>query len=331
MEPRAQRNGTSLEKSNGHLPLAPPPLGPPAGVAEALTSPAPLGTTLPPSSAEAAAPDPAEAVLMEPMATELHTVSSVAEVVPELPTYPTPPTLKLSVVIPTWNEAGNIRHVLAQLERFDDIVIVDGMSQDGTVEIARSIRPDVRVIERPPQGKGDALRAGFEAATGDVIVMMDADGSMDPREVEVFVAMISIGFDLVKGSRLAVGGGSHDLTFIRWAGNRALCGLANQLFKTAWTDLCYGYLAFRRDCLPRLALTASGFEIESQILANAALAGMRVAEVPSIELPRLSGESHLNARRDGVRVARTMLAARFAPRAKRSAAALRPVIPEQRV
>lgn len=233
--------------------------------------------------------------------------------------------LTLSVVIPTWNEAGNIQHVLHQLERFDDIVVVDGFSDDDTVALARQVRPDVRVVERRPRGKGDALRAGFAAATGDVIVMMDADGSMDPDEVDVFVSMIQVGFDLVKGSRLACGGGSHDLTTVRWLGNRALCGLANALFKTAWTDLCYGYIAFRRDCLPRMALSVDGFEIESQILANAALAGLRIAEVPSVELPRLSGESHLNARRDGTRVLRTMLAARFAPRAKRVAPSLRPL------
>ena len=231
--------------------------------------------------------------------------------------------LKLSVVIPTWNEAGSIGQVLRQLNRFDDIVIVDGMSEDDTLAIARAVRPDVRIIERRPRGKGDALRAGFAAATGDVIVIMDADGSMDPNEVDVFVSMIAVGFDLVKGSRIACGGGSHDLTFVRWAGNRALCGLANALFHTDWTDLCYGYLAFRRDCLPRLALTADGFEIESQILANAALAGLRMAEVPSIEFPRLSGESHLNARRDGTRVLHTMLSARFSPSAKRHAMALR--------
>jgi hypothetical protein len=231
--------------------------------------------------------------------------------------------LRLSVVIPTWNEAGSIGQVLRQLNRFDDIVLVDGMSEDGTLDIARAVRPDVRIIQRRPRGKGDALRAGFEAATGDVIVMMDADGSMDPGEVDVFVSMIAVGFDLVKGSRIACGGGSHDLTFVRWAGNRALCGLANALFHTDWTDLCYGYVAFRRDCLPRLALTADGFEIESQILANAALAGLRMAEIPSIEFPRLSGESHLNARRDGTRVLRTMLSARFAPKARRSAMALR--------
>jgi hypothetical protein len=235
--------------------------------------------------------------------------------------------LSLSVVIPTWNEAGNIGHVLRQLDRFDDIVIVDGQSEDDTVQIARSVCPDLRLVERKPRGKGDALRAGFQAATGDVIVIMDADGSMNPDEVDVFVSMIAVGFDLVKGSRLACGGGSHDLTFVRWAGNRALCGVANQLFHTAWTDLCYGYLAFRRDCLARLALTADGFEIETQILANAALSGMRVAEIPSIEFPRISGDSHLNARRDGTRILRTMLSARFAPRARRSAMALRPVPP----
>lgn len=240
---------------------------------------------------------------------------------------PSAAALSCSVVIPTLNEAGNIVTVLRQLDQFDDIVLVDGLSDDGTVQLARATRPDITVVERKPRGKGDALRAGFEAATGDVIVIMDADGSMDPGEVNVFMSMIALGFDLVKGSRLACGGGSHDLTLVRQWGNAALCRLANTLFHTQWTDLCYGYLAFRRSCLPRLALTADGFEIESQILGHAALAGLRIAEIPSIEMPRLTGDSHLNARRDGTRILRTMLAARFAPRARRSAAALRPLSP----
>jgi glycosyltransferase involved in cell wall biosynthesis len=238
--------------------------------------------------------------------------------------YPTPP-LTISVVIPTWNEAANIGPVLRQLSRFDDIVLVDAFSEDGTVEAARRLRPDLTLVQRRPRGKGDALRAGFAAAKGDVIVIMDADGSMDVREIDVFMSMIAVGFDLVKGSRRAVGGGSHDLTVIRSLGNKALCKLANALFHTNWTDLCYGYLAFRRECLPQLALTADGFEIESQILAHAALAGLRIAEIPSIEMPRLTGESHLNARRDGTRILHAMLAARFAPRARRAAVSLRPM------
>jgi len=233
--------------------------------------------------------------------------------------------LTLTVVIPTLNEVENIEPVLRQLSRFDDVLLVDGMSTDGTVEVARQVRPDVRVLQRVPRGKGDALRAGFAAARGDVVVIMDADGSMDPGEVDVFMAMMAVGFDLVKGSRMACGGGSHDLTTIRLLGNAALCKLANVLFKTHWTDLCYGYLAFRRECLPKMALTATGFEIESQILGHAALAGLRIAEIPSVELPRIAGDSHLDARRDGTRILRAMLAARFAPRARRSAVALRPL------
>ena len=237
----------------------------------------------------------------------------------------TSPRLTVSIVIPTLDEADNIGPVLRQLESFQDIVLVDGFSGDGTAEIARALRPDITILQREPRGKGDALRAGFAAAAGDIIVIMDADGSMDPHEVDVFLDVIELGFDLVKGSRLACGGGSHDLTTVRMFGNAALCAVANTLFHTHWTDLCYGFLAFRRSCLTRLALTADGFEIEAQILANAAMAGLRIAEVPSVEMPRLAGDSHLNARTDGVRILRSMLAARFAPRARRSAALLRPL------
>jgi len=242
--------------------------------------------------------------------------------VPDAPVAPS-----VSVVIPTLNEAGNIEHVLSQLGEFRDIVIVDGMSSDGTVDLAKEYRSDVRVVERPARGKGDALRAGFAAATGDIVVIMDADGSMDPCEIAVFTSMIEVGFDLVKGSRYAVGGGSHDLTRIRSLGNAALCMLANTLFRTEWTDLCYGYLAVRRSCIPLLGLTADGFEIESQILGHAAMAGLRIAEIPSIELPRVTGESHLNAPRDGMRIAQALLSARWAPRAQRNARALRPLDP----
>lgn len=232
--------------------------------------------------------------------------------------------LTVSLVIPTLNEAGNIEAVLSQLSRFDDIILVDGHSQDDTVAIARSVRPDVKVLQRDPTGKGDALRAGFAAARGDVIVIMDADGSMDPAEIDMMVSTVGVGFDLVKGSRYACGGGSHDLTHVRDLGNAALCTLANRLFRTRWTDLCYGFLAFRRSCLPKMALTSTGFEIESEILVKAAMAGLRIAEVPSVEMPRLAGESHLDARRDGMRILRTMMLERFSPRGRRDAVALRP-------
>ena len=136
----------------------------------------------------------------------------------------------------------------------------------------RALCPRATFIRQRPQGKGAALRAGFAAATGDVIVMLDADGSMDPLEIDTFVALISRGFDLVKGSRHSCGGGSEDLTFIRRVGNRLFVRLANTLYRTSWSDLCYGYIAMRRSALDRLRLHSDGFEIETEICVHAVTA-----------------------------------------------------------
>jgi len=219
----------------------------------------------------------------------------------------------VSAVIPTLNEAENLRWLLPRLSGVDEIIIVDGESDDGSPDIVRRLRPDAVIIEQPPLGKGAAMRAGFHAATSDVIVSIDADGSMDPKEIDAFVALICCGFDVVKGSRYCVGGGSDDLTLIRRAGNLWLTRLANVLYGVRWTDLCYGYIALRRSVVDRLSLEADGFEIETELCVNAITAGLRVAEVPSHELDRRSGESKLNARRDGLRVLRTMMRNRRTP------------------
>src|SRR3954447_14365502 len=213
----------------------------------------------------------------------------------------------VTAVIPTLNEADNLRWLLPRLSGVDEVIVVDGESSDGTVDVTRRLRPDAVVISQPPAGKGAAMRAGFQAATSDVIVAIDADGSMDPKEIDAFVALICCGFDVVKGSRYCVGGGSDDLTRLRRAGNLWLTRLANMLYGVRWTDLCYGYIALRRSVVGRLGLEADGFEIETELCVNAITAGLRVAEVPSHELDRRSGESKLNARRDGLRVLRTMM------------------------
>jgi glycosyltransferase involved in cell wall biosynthesis len=213
----------------------------------------------------------------------------------------------VSAVIPTLNEAANLPWLLPRLATVDEVIIVDGESVDGTADTARRLRSDALIISQPPRGKGAALRTGLMAATGDVIVSIDADGSMDPREIDAFVALIGCGFDIVKGSRYCVGGGSDDLTALRRAGNRWLTRLANALYGARWTDLCYGYIALRRSALDRLVLTADGFEIETELCVNAIGAGMRIAEIPSFEFNRRTGESKLSTGRDGFRVLRTML------------------------
>lgn len=221
----------------------------------------------------------------------------------------------VSVVIPAKNEAKNIGWVLERLpDLVDEVVLVDGFSSDGTAEVARSVRRDIRVVSEDRPGKGAALRAGFAAAGGDIVVMLDADGSMDPAEISRYIALLSCGYDLVKGSRFMAGADSTDITRLRRLGNRCLLGLVNVLYRAHFTDLCYGYVAFRRRALDTLVLTAGGFEIETQLVVQACTAGLRITEVPSLEAPRRYGQSNLRTFRDGQRVLRIVVTESLAAR-----------------
>ena len=221
----------------------------------------------------------------------------------------------VSVVVPTLNEEHNIEPVLSRIPAsVSEIVVVDGGSSDGTVAEVRRVQPQARVINQPGRGKGDALNAGFGIASGEIIVMLDADGSTDPAEIPAFVAALRDGADFAKGSRFVPGGGSSDITVTRRAGNWMLSRLVNLLYRTGYSDLCYGYNAFWADCLPQLDIACEGFEVEALINVQVAKAGLRVLEVPSFESPRLHGESHLRPVRDGLRIVRIILGQRFTRR-----------------
>jgi glycosyltransferase involved in cell wall biosynthesis len=214
----------------------------------------------------------------------------------------------VSLVIPVRNEARNVGWVLEQVAGdVDEIIIVDGDSTDVTLITARSYRPDIRVVPQQGPGKGSALRTGFLAATCDIIVMMDADGSMSPQEIRHYLHFLNNGYDFVKGSRFISGGGSLDITPFRGLGNWFLLTVFNTAYDAQLTDLCYGFCAFHRRYLDHLRLTATGFEIEAEMTVRAMQAGLRIAEVPSLELPRRTGNSNLHAIRDGIRVLRTVL------------------------
>jgi glycosyltransferase involved in cell wall biosynthesis len=229
----------------------------------------------------------------------------------------------VSVVVPALNEERNLPHVFARLPRdVAQVILVDGGSTDRTVAVARELWPAIEIVQQTRTGKGNALACGFAACTGDIIVMIDADGSTDPAEIPDFVKTLVDGADFAKGSRFREGGGSDDITPLRRLGNAGLNGVANVLFGTSFTDLCYGYNAFWRRLLPSLDLPdtgtpapadgrklwGDGFEIETLINVRAAGQRLRIEEVPSHEAPRLYGESNLRTFRDGARVLRTMLA-----------------------
>lgn len=225
----------------------------------------------------------------------------------------------VSCVIPTLNEERNIAWVMHRIPQcVDEVLLVDGLSTDRTVEIARAIRPDLVVVREPGRGKGAALCTGFARATGDYIVIIDADGSMDPAEIDYYVRVLDQGYHFAKGSRFLRGGGSVDLTRVRTWGNWALKSVVNVMWRVSFTDLCYGFLAFHRDRLTLLAPTAPGFEIEAELIARALNARLRIAEVPSVELNRHYGESNLHAWRDGRRILRTVVGERLGRRPRRA-------------
>jgi glycosyltransferase involved in cell wall biosynthesis len=232
---------------------------------------------------------------------------------------PSRPTL--SIVFPVLNESRNLPHVLPRLPKDSELVLVDGHSLDETVAVAHELRPDLTLVVQNRTGKGNALVCGFNACRGDVILMMDADGSMAPEEIDGFVEALVAGADLVKGSRFIKGGGSSDITRLRRAGNRVLNGLVNVIYRQRFTDLCYGYMAFWRDVLPCFGLTVGnaedgyqwgdGFEIEAFLNVRAAKSGLAIVEIPSFEHQRIHGVSNLRAFSDGLRVLRTISRERF--------------------
>jgi len=225
----------------------------------------------------------------------------------------------VTVVIPTLNEARNIGSVILELHQmgYDDILVIDGNSRDRTVEIAKEL--GAKVIFQKGNGKGDALRQVFnhDGLDGDLVVMMDADGSMDPKEIYVFIEALERGADLAKGSRFMAGGYSDDMNLVRRIGNQFFLLLVNLLWGAKYTDLCYGFGAFRKSALKRLnhLLKSDSFEIETELFIKVLKLGLRVVEVPSVEFKRRHGKSNLRTVPDGFRILKT-IAREFLDRSK---------------
>jgi glycosyltransferase involved in cell wall biosynthesis len=253
--------------------------------------------------------------------------NGTAEVRTMLPYRPISPTFAIvptvSVIIPARNEAANLPHVFRSLPPWvNEIIVIDGHSVDDTVAVTHELCPQARVITQPGRGKGDALIAGFAAATGDILVAMDADGSTDGAEIIQFVGALVCGADFAKGSRFSGSGGSSDITAGRRYGNWLLGSMVNRMFHTQFTDLCYGYNAFWARHLDVLGIDCPGFEVETLMNIRAAKAGLRIHEVPSFETPRLNGESNLSVVSDGWRILKLILRERFGKLAARGAETL---------
>lgn len=216
----------------------------------------------------------------------------------------------VSLIVPTLNEVKNLPLVLPYipLEVVDEVILVDGNSTDNTIGIARQLLPSVKVVTEANPGKGAALNRGYHEASGDILVVIDADGSHDPREIPRFIQALLEGADFVKGTRFAPAGGTTDMPRLRKMGNAGLTQLVNLLFSQSFTDLCYGYHAFWRYCLDFVNLTSvNGFEVDTAIYLQAVRKRLKVVEVPSFEGARFYGVGKLRTFPDGWRVLHTIL------------------------
>ena len=195
--------------------------------------------------------------------------------------------MKLSVVIPVYNERATVVELLARVEAVDlgfakEIIIVDDASTDGTREVLQGLaRPGLRVLlQERNQGKGAALRRGFAAADGDIVLVQDADLEYDPAEYPQLIAPILAGrADVVYGSRF-LGGPHRVLLYWHSLGNRVLTTLTNMVSNLNLTDMETCYKVFRRETLQRLRLRSDRFGFEPEVTIKLAKLRARIYEVP---------------------------------------------------
>ena len=221
------------------------------------------------------------------------------------------PAPKVSVVIPCLNEAENIeecvRRAWAAIEGAGldgEVVVSDNNSTDGSGEIAAAA--GARVVHEPRPGYGSAYLAGFAAARGEYIVMLDADLTYDFAEIPHFVAELDKGAELVMGDRMDNIHPGAMPWLHRYVGNPVLTGILNGFFRTGVKDAHCGMRGFRRDVLPRLDLRTTGMEFASEMVIRASKEKLRISEFPIEYHPR-GGESKLSSFRDGWRHLRFLL------------------------
>jgi glycosyltransferase involved in cell wall biosynthesis len=224
---------------------------------------------------------------------------------------PQPGRASVSVVIPCLNEAENIEicvtRALAVLEEHDipgEVVVADNASEDGSPELAA--KAGARVIHEPRRGYGSAYLAGLGAATGDYIVMLDADLTYDFEDIPAFVAKLDEGAQMVIGDRMDNIHPGAMPWLHRYVGNPVLTGILNTFFRTGVKDAHCGMRALRRDVLPTLDLRTTGMEFASEMVIRASKRDLDIRQIPIEYHPR-GGESKLSSFRDGWRHLRFLL------------------------
>ncbi|MEX1368736.1 MAG: glycosyltransferase family 2 protein [Nannocystaceae bacterium] len=212
--------------------------------------------------------------------------------------------MRVSAIIAALNEAGAIGDVVSACLRdggVDEVVVVDDGSRDDTARIAEAA--GARVLQHAHnRGKGAALRRAAAEASGECLVTLDGDGQDDPRDLPALVRAIEEGAELVIGSRFRGHLRPGAITPLHRLGNLGLTAAFNLMYGMRLSDTQAGLRAIRRELWQRLPLSATRYEIETEVLVRAIQAGATVVEVPVTRSPRVHGRSALHGLRDGRRI-----------------------------
>lgn len=206
--------------------------------------------------------------------------------------------MKVSVVIPTYDEEDCIEKTINEMPKkyIDEIIIVD-ISSDKTAEIAKNL--GCKVFRQRGKGFGSAFAEGVAHSKGDVVVLMDADGSHNPKDIPKLLNKLKEGYDCVLASRYTIESHSEDDTHLRSFGNWLITNFVNLLFRINTTDSLFLYTAIRKKSYNRLKMESNGFEYCIELLVKAYSLGLKMAEVPSIERRRFGGRTKVHDLKHG--------------------------------
>ena len=223
---------------------------------------------------------------------------------------------KISILIPVYNEKNTLLEILKQVETVDfglekEIILIDDYSTDGTRDLYKNLPYKILYHQRN-MGKGAALRTGFNAATGDIIIIQDADLEYNPRDYKPLVELIkSGGADVVYGSRLADTRNSGKFLFLSYLANVTLSFMTRILYGTYLTDMETCYKAFRTDFIKGITIESNRFDFEPEITAKVLKMNARFVEMPISYNARQESEGKKITWKDGVQAIFTLIKYRF--------------------
>lgn len=208
--------------------------------------------------------------------------------------------MKVSLILFTWNEIDGMRAIMPQIKKewYDELIIVDGGSIDGTIEYAKE--HGYYIFVQKEKGAGAAFLESMEKSTGDIVIIFSPDGNSMPERIPALINKVKEGYDIVIVSRYLAWAKSYDDDYVTAFGNRMFTGLVNLLFGGNITDLLVMYRAYRVNSIKKLGIDTRTVSWGSQILLRAIKKGLKIGEIPGDEPARIGGVRKMNPLKNGI-------------------------------